>query len=76
VARLTLQATALGLHVHQLAGFDAAALPRELALPAGIQPEVVVAIGRLGDPAGLPADLRERDAAQRVRHNLGRLLLR
>jgi nitroreductase len=75
VAHLTFQATALGLHVHQLAGFDVPALHTELGLPDGIWPKVVVVVGRLGDPAALPADLRDREAAPRVRHHLGTLLL-
>lgn len=75
VAHLTFQATALGLHVHQLAGLNEPALHSELGLPDEIWPKVVVVVGRLGDPAGLPPDLRDRESAPRVRHHLGTLLL-
>ncbi|MEU2615165.1 nitroreductase family protein [Micromonospora sp. NPDC007271] len=76
VAHLTVQATALGLHVHQLDRFDRAGLAAELDLPAGIRPLVVAAVGRLGDPFSLPADLLTRETALRRRHPLATLLLR
>lgn len=75
VAHLTVQATALGLHAHQLTRFDRAGLATELDLPAGVRPTVVVAIGRLGDPFALPEDLRDRETALRRRLPLSDLLL-
>ncbi|MGR6322630.1 nitroreductase family protein [Micromonospora soli] len=76
IAHLTVQATALGLHVHQLTRFDRAGLAAELELAAGIRPLVVAAVGRLGDPYALPAELRARETALRRRHPLPALLLR
>ncbi|MBO4208496.1 nitroreductase family protein [Micromonospora echinofusca] len=75
VAHLSVQATSLGLHVHQMAGFDGDGLRASLALPAEVQPHVVVAVGRLADPATLPDDLRERETAPRQRHPLAELIL-
>lgn len=75
VAHLTVQATALGLHVRQLTRFDRAGLATELDLPAGIRPLVVAAVGRLGDPLALPPDLRSRETALRRRQPLAALLL-
>lgn len=75
VAHLTVQATALGLHVRQLTRFDRAGLATELDLAAGIRPLVVAVIGRLGDPATLPPGLRTREIALRRRHPLAALLL-
>jgi nitroreductase len=75
VAHLSLQAAALGLHVHQIAGFDMVTLHRELDLPDSVAVHVVIAVGRLGDPATLPADLRQRDLGLRHRHPLTDLLL-
>ncbi|MFJ8581829.1 nitroreductase family protein [Micromonospora sp. NPDC093277] len=75
IAHLTVQATALGLHVHQLTHFDRAGLTAELGLPAGIRPLVVAAVGRLGDPYSLPAELRTRETGLRRRHPLDALLL-
>ncbi|MEU5723737.1 nitroreductase family protein [Micromonospora sp. NPDC047738] len=76
VAHLTVQASALGLHVHQLTRFDRAGLATELELAPGIRPLVVAAVGRLGDPYALPAELRARETALRRRHPLAALLLR
>ncbi|MFI0795307.1 nitroreductase family protein [Micromonospora rubida] len=76
VAHLTVQATALGLYVRQLAAFDAAGLAAELELPAGIRPLVVAAVGRLGDPFGLPEELRRQETGLRRRRPLAELLLR
>lgn len=75
VAHLTVQATALGLHAHQLTRFDRAGLATELDLPVGTRPTVVVAIGRLGDPFALPEDLRDRETGLRRRRPLADLLL-
>ncbi|MGC5017586.1 nitroreductase family protein [Micromonospora sp. DT47] len=76
MAHLTVQATALGLHVHQLTGLDRATLAAELALPPGVRPLVVAAVGRLGDPFSLPEELRHREAALRRRRPVAALLLR
>lgn len=75
VAMLTLQGAHLGLCVHQMAGFDGRKLPADLGLPADVRAQVVIAVGRLGDPALLPEDLRAREAAPRTRHRVGTLLL-
>ncbi len=75
VAHLVTQATALGLAVHQIGGFDAATLHGELTLPGEVRPVAVLAVGRPGDPATLPEDLRERDEAPRERRPVAALLL-
>ncbi|MEU5906239.1 nitroreductase family protein [Micromonospora sp. NPDC047467] len=75
IAHLTLQATALGLHVRQLTRFDQAGLATELNLPGGVRPLVVAAVGRLGDPFALPADLRARETDLRHRRPVADLLL-
>lgn len=75
MAHLTVQATALRLHVHQMAGFDATALHAELELPDGVRPGVVAAIGHAGDPRLLPDDLHARETALRQRRPVTDLLL-
>ncbi|NHC45276.1 nitroreductase family protein [Motilibacter aurantiacus] len=67
VAQLTLQAHALGLHVHQMAGFSDEALLAQFDVPAGYEAFIVLAIGRMGDPEGLPEALRARELAPRER---------
>jgi len=76
VAHLTVQAAALRLYVHQMAGFDASGLRADLELPPEVRPQVVVAVGRLGDPLSLPDDLRLREIRLRQRRPLAELLLR
>ncbi len=70
-AYLTVQATALGLYVHQMAGFDADNARREYSIPEGYEPGAAIALGYLGDDAGLPEKLRGRSAAGRKRKPAG-----
>lgn len=69
-ATLALQAQALGLSVHQMAGI----LPdkaRELFhIPDGYEPVAGLAIGYAGEPHGLPDQLRQREVAPRERKPL------
>jgi nitroreductase len=69
-AGLALQATALGLMTHQMAGFSADAARERFAVPAGWEPVSVTALGYPGDPESLSDKLRERELAQRQRKPL------
>ncbi len=71
-AQLTLQATALGLYVHQMAGFSPQQARERFAIPEGYEPVAVLAVGYRDDPAraDLPPDLKERDLAPRERKAL------
>lgn len=75
VAHLTVQATALGLHVRQVTDLDRAGLVADLDLPGDVRPYVVVAVGQLGDPLSLPADLLADETALRHRQPLGEIVL-
>ena len=75
VAGLVTQAQASGLSVHQMGGFDPAAVRAGFGLADPLTPVVVLAIGRPGEAAGLPGPLAEREAAPRTRRPLGELLL-
>jgi nitroreductase len=75
VAHLTVQAQAYGLDVHQMGGFDASAVRRELALPANVDPVVVIAVGVHGPDVVLPSPYAEREVAPRTRRPLPELLL-
>lgn len=74
-AHLTVQAGALGLSVHQMGGFDAAAAVTEFGLPEGVEPQAVIAVGRLDRDAVLPEALAAREVAPRVRRPLDELVL-
>jgi len=74
-AHLTVQAAALDLVVHQMAGFNRDGVRAEFNLPDTIQPLAVMAIGRWDPEAALPDRLREREFAPRERKPLTELLL-
>jgi nitroreductase len=67
-AFLSLQATQLGLNVHQMGGFDREKLQASLNIPSSHEPVVVLAIGYLGDIEALPENLKMRDLAPRERY--------
>ena len=64
---LSLQATALGLIAHQMAGFDVEKARADLGIPAGFEPVAMIALGYPGDPAILDERLRQRELAPRER---------
>lgn len=66
-AQLTFEATARGLRVHQMAGFDVEKARTEHAIPAGWDPVAAIAIGYPADPKSLSDDVRERENAPRKR---------
>jgi nitroreductase len=75
VAALVTQAQADGLAVHQMGGFDTAAVRAEFGLDEAITPVVVLAIGRHDSAADLPEPLAAREATPRSRYQLDDLLL-
>jgi len=70
VALLTVEATSLGLHVHQMAGISPEKVRDAYNVPEDFEIFTGVAIGYLGDPEKLPEDLREREKAPRKRKPL------
>lgn len=70
VMSVLLQASALGLHAHGMAGFDKQAARTAFNIPEGFEPMTVIAVGYLGDPASAPDALRQRDQAPRTRRSL------
>jgi nitroreductase len=70
-ANLAIQATALGLALHQMGGFDMERAREEFRIPDGYEPVAAIAVGYPGDPAILPESLRARASAPRTRRELG-----
>jgi nitroreductase len=66
-----LQATALGLQAHQMAGFDTQKARETCLIPTGFDPVAMIALGYPGDPAVLPDYLREREIKPRERQPIG-----
>jgi nitroreductase len=69
-ANLSLQAEALGLSVHQMAGIDPEKARKLFDIPADYEAVAGIAIGYAGEPASLPDGLRERELAPRQRKPL------
>src|SRR5262249_10121902 len=67
MALLSIEATARGLFVHQMAGFDPDTARDVSAIPAGFEAIAAFAIGYPGDPNALPQPLRDREIAPRSR---------
>ncbi|ROP65097.1 nitroreductase [Curtobacterium sp. PhB130] len=75
IAALTVQAHAEGLHVHQMAGIDAAGLAAAFGLPERFVPFTVTAIGTVADPSQLDEKAAEREVAPRTRIPLDEVVL-
>jgi len=67
VANLSHEATARGLFVHQMAGFDPQKATELFDIPSGWEPIAAFVIGYPGDPANLSDTLRQRELAPRER---------
>ncbi len=64
---LTLQAQALGLHVHMMAGIDAEAIRKRYEVPSDYEPQTAIAIGYADKPENGDPELAERDQGARQR---------
>ncbi len=69
-ATMVLQAMALGLFAHQMAGIEREKLRETYRIPEGFEPVAAIAVGYPSDPATVPDELRERETAPRVRKPL------
>ena len=67
VGNMLFQATALGLHAHQMGGFSPEEAKVKLHIPEDHDPVAMMALGYLGDPNDLPDKLKDREVAPRVR---------
>ena len=67
VANLIVQATALGLAVHQMAGFHPDKVRELYDVPKEFEPVAMMALGYPGDPESLPEKLKKRELAPRER---------
>ncbi|MEJ6550303.1 MULTISPECIES: nitroreductase family protein [unclassified Corynebacterium] len=69
-AFFTIQAHANDLLVHQMSGFDQAAVAQAFSLGENLVPLTVIAVGVLGDTAGAADDVLARENAPRTRRPL------
>jgi nitroreductase len=69
-ANMVLEAIALGLHTHGMAGFDQDKMRATLDVPEAFEIGAVWALGYLGDPEALPGSMKEMELAPRKRNPL------
>jgi nitroreductase len=75
VSDLVVQAQELGLHVHQMAGFDHSAVHATLGLAENLETVVIVAIGKVAPADQLTGPAYEREVAPRTRLTLDEIVL-
>ncbi|HKV25908.1 MAG TPA: nitroreductase family protein [Candidatus Acidoferrum sp.] len=74
-ALLSVEATARGLVVHQMAGFDSAKAKSVFGIPPDWEPIAAIAIGYPGDHETLSEKLRTREVAPRTRKPLSEFVM-
>jgi len=74
-AWLSMEATARGLFVHQMAGFDPEKARQVFGIPSGWEAIAAIAIGYPGDHATLPQQLQGGELAPRTRKPLGEFVM-
>lgn len=68
--QLCIEATARGLVVHQMAGFDPETAKEAYNIPEGWEPIAAMAIGFPGDASSLPEPYQSREKAPRTRKSI------
>ena len=75
VGNLLAQATAMGLMVHQMSGYDHERAKEALVIPTRYEPMTMMAIGYKGDPSSLPKDEAAWDSRERTRMEISKFLV-
>ncbi len=74
IAQLTLQASAQGMGLHQLGGFDPDIARERCGIPDTVDLVTIIALGYPGDASALPEDLRVRETNHSPRKPLEELV--
>lgn len=74
VAHLSFQAHADGLHVHQMAGFDADKAAELFNVPEDFKVLTAIAVGYIGDPEILHPNLKSMEYDKRQRNEISELV--
>jgi len=67
VTNLTMQATSMGLYIHQMAGFNSEKAQQLFKIPDGYEPVSAMAIGYYGNIEDLPDEFKKSETATRRR---------
>lgn len=73
VGTLAIQATSMGISLHQMGGFSSEKAIEHLNLNEDYSPVAAVAIGYQGDPEQLPENLKKRELSPRKRKSLSEI---
>ncbi len=73
-ATLAIQAAALGLHTHSMAGFSHDKARAAFSIPEDFDIGAVTAIGYFGDPESLPDELKKQETSGRTRKPLSEIV--
>lgn len=74
IGNLALQATALGIYLHQLGGIDYNKVREAFEIPAEYEVISIIVGGYPGEHESLPENLREREKMPRMRKSLSELV--
>jgi nitroreductase len=75
VGNLLAQATAMGLVVHQMAGYDFERAKEALVIPTRYEPMAMMAIGYKGDRSKLPREVAAWEDRERTRMEISKFLV-
>ncbi len=75
VSNLLLQATYMGLYVHQMGGFDHERAKEVLVIPTRYEPCAMMAIGYKGELTQLSEEFQERENGERHRMEISQFLV-
>ena len=70
MGNLLVEATALNLFVHQMAGFSPEKVKELFTVPEGFEPVAAIAIGYGADPSTAPEAFRQQETAPRSRKSI------
>ncbi len=74
-SQLVIQAHELGLHAHIMGGIEHAVIASVLELPEGVEPVVIVTLGKVAPATSLEGPAYEREIAPRTRLELDEIVL-
>ncbi len=73
-ATMAVQASADGIYMHQMGGFDSDMAHELFKIPEGYKAVAAIAIGYLGKPEELPEDMQELETKERTRLPLDKIV--
>lgn len=73
IGNLSIQATDLGIGLHQMGGFTPNLISEQFELTDDFEPITIIALGYFGNPENLSDQLKERELAERTRKSLSEI---